>query len=690
MASFAMDIRRCVLLLLLAAPPVRFAAAAIDVIAEARRIDDILAKSWSAQKIEPGPPVSDEVFLRRIYLDAAGRIPTVDEARQFLSSVHPAKRARLIDQLVANDGHASHMFNFFADLLRLADTGGKSKVVAQAYAEWLKEQLRTDRPYDEMVREMLGNSGMAYDTGAVGYYARDENQLDNVAFTAQVFLGTQIVCAQCHDHPFDKWKMTDYYGFAAFSHGLNPNGASLDLLKLDSGARAAKLKIGDLASARDALSGVLQPLKYAGTKFDPRRQLALPHDYKYTDHKPGDVIAPQPLFAPDATVAPDESRLRTVARWITSPDNPRFTLVIANRLWKHAFGLGVIEPVDEMTDSTTAPNPELMERLTRLMKDARYSMRDFQRVIFNTGAYQRAASTTRPLPGEPYHFPGPLLRRQSAEQIWDSVVTLLHGSMDEHVSEQNQELRQYLAGIKRVADTVKQRGLAGLSDVAQEAAKRNEASKAKVDAMRAEVNAKSGASMDDVRAIGRYKSELAQKDRDATLAAILGIDNLESLLLDYKPGSAKNRMRKKGEKPARDADDRDSYLQQRGAKLFYDRAAEQPSPARPGHFLRTFGQSDRDTIDNGNREITLPQTLALLNGPVSETLGSHESALQNAVDAADGTLAKLDTLYLGLLARRPTDEEHQVLRDLVSERGDRAVADLRHALLLGAEFLFVR
>lgn len=132
------------------------------------RIDELLEKEWAAKGVQAGEIVSDEVFLRRIYLDVAGRIPTLEEARRFLDATPTDKRAQLIDELLAGDGHANHLFTFFADLLRLTDAGGKSAVVARAYVEWVKAQLRADRPYDEMVREMVSSYGMAYDTGAVG------------------------------------------------------------------------------------------------------------------------------------------------------------------------------------------------------------------------------------------------------------------------------------------------------------------------------------------------------------------------------------------------------------------------------------------------------------------------------------------------------------------------------------------
>lgn len=377
-----------------------------------------------------------------------------------------------------------------------------------------------------------------------------------MAYTAQVFLGTQIICAQCHDHPFAKWKQADYYAFAALSHGLNANAAqSLDLLKLDDRARAACMKVGDLEAARDALGTVLTPLKYAGTKYDPRRRLELPHDYRYSDHKPGDVLPPRMLFGAEAPaglvdITDTRARLTALAEWMTAPENPRFTTVIVNRLWKRAFGLGLIEPVDEMMDSSVASNPALMRHLEQTMKDVRYSLRGFLRFLYNTRAYQRAAATTPPLPGESWHFTGPLLRRMTAEQLWDSLITLRHGDVDSHVSETNDHLNRYLAALRRLTDRVKQLGLSGVAEIAKTGAVREQEIARKVDAARAEMNKKPNPGKEEVQELNRYKTRLLNDERDLLLAQILDVKNLDGLGFDYKPSQDRNERKKGQKKPA--------------------------------------------------------------------------------------------------------------------------------------------
>jgi len=173
----------------------------------AASIDRVLEAHWQANKVTPNAQASDETFLRRIYLDLAGRIPTAAEARSFLESRESGKRDALIDDLLARESYASHFFNVWADVLRLkTHFVNTSNVIPSAYRRYIRESLRTNKPYDVFVREMLSAKGFAWDNPAIGYYQRDPDMpLDNMALTSRIFLGTRIECAQCHNDPFDKW-----------------------------------------------------------------------------------------------------------------------------------------------------------------------------------------------------------------------------------------------------------------------------------------------------------------------------------------------------------------------------------------------------------------------------------------------------------------------------------------------------
>ncbi len=419
---------------------------------EAARLDALLEAAWQAKGLAAPAAASDEVFLRRVWLDLAGRAPTLAEASAFLADRSPDKRARLVDALLAGDGHVSHAFNQWADILRLKSRfTNTANVVPAAYARWLRESLRRNQPYDAFVRDLLSAKGYAWDNGAVGYYLRDPGMpLDNLALTSRVFLGARIECAQCHNHPFDQWKQTQFYRLAAYTYGnraleeayagvrdefkAREEAIRRDFLK----EKAAATDGGKAAEARrqqrmEAIEfrRVLNIVRGGtGQLFSPigleRRPavLKLPHDFKEDDGKPFEPMSPGTLWAPAAEVAPGQDPAEAFAAWVTSPGNPRFTRVIVNRLWRSLFGAAVLEPLDDLRDGTPSAVPGLEDHLEDLMRALRYDQRAFLAIVARTRAYQAVAQKTEPEPGVPGLFAGPYLRRLTAEQAWDSLVAL--------------------------------------------------------------------------------------------------------------------------------------------------------------------------------------------------------------------------------------------------------------------------
>ncbi len=211
---------------------------------------------------------------------------------------------------------------------------------------------------------------------------------------------------------------------------------------------------------------------------------------------------------------------------MTSPDNPRFSTVIANRLWKKVFGLGQIEPVDEMTDSTVATNPELMDYLAQLMVDKKYSIKSVLRVLFNTDTYQRQATRREVPAGEPYHFTGPLLRRMSAEQVWDSFVLLAKGNVDSETSEENEHLHQYLEDLKLFSGTIREKGPEGLIEIAKR-------TQVKVDGrteqqLRAEaIEAQKGGDKERARKLNQDAERIRRQGSSDIVAALVGEDRAQ-------------------------------------------------------------------------------------------------------------------------------------------------------------------
>ena len=199
----------------------------------ARRIDALLEADWKKHNLQGNPEVDDATFVRRIHLDLIGRIPTSRETGDFLASKDPAKRAKLIDKLLASEGYVQHFYNYWADVLRVQTNGQQAgPITGAAYAGYLKDALRSNKPYDSLVRELVTAEGKAWDNGAIGYYMRDRGMpLDNMANTVRIFLGTRIECAQCHIHPFDKWTHMQFYQMAAFTYNVETQdyyGGSID------------------------------------------------------------------------------------------------------------------------------------------------------------------------------------------------------------------------------------------------------------------------------------------------------------------------------------------------------------------------------------------------------------------------------------------------------------------------------
>lgn len=387
----------------------------------ARQIDEIIRRDLAKHDQQPNLSASDSQFVRRVYLDVIGRIPTVEELASFHADTREDRRARLIDALLESPGHESHMFNWLGDMLRVKDDYyriGKT----WTFHTWLKTQLRENRPWDELVHDMLTAEGRLGENGATAYLLRDASMpLDSLSNTLTTFLGANVGCAQCHDHPFAEWTQRDFYEMASFF-------GSTAFERVDT--RKPALTLRDERFSKANLVGLLQP-NMERVVFDGTRATVFPEDYAYDDAKPGERVSPRFITWDDKKGTPltgkRPQRLRKhFADWMTSAENPRFAAAIANRLWQKLFGVAVKEPVTDLDVLEDATNPELLRFIAQLMKDVDFDFREFQRVVLNTRAYQQQVSVTPP-EGEDFRFPGPLLRRMTAEQTWDSIVLLLRG-----------------------------------------------------------------------------------------------------------------------------------------------------------------------------------------------------------------------------------------------------------------------
>jgi hypothetical protein len=422
-----------------------------EILQAAAKIDQLLEADLKAKKLQPLPIVTESTFVRRTYLNIVGRIPTAMEASRFLDDKTPDKRTRLIEQLISSPGYDSSAFNYFADLLRLQTN---EEQYGLGWHVWLRNSLASDKPWNNIVHEMLSAEGHTSKNPAVGYYLRDRGMLlDNVSNTVQVFLGHQIGCAQCHDHPFDSWTQMEYYEMAAFSGGIayRSDEARQLVNKVADHSRKnhpgmnrafkSKNKATRAKARGSLLRRITGEMRYLLRYFNRNeivesrsQELKLPDDYQYKDGEPGDVIQPATLFGLQASEVNPEDRRKVFADWVTSDENPYFAKVIANRLWRRTFGHGLVDPVDDWSDKLKGSHPEVLSYIEKVMKGVGYRTRDFERILYHTELFQRQVSPVEATPGTDYDFIGPQLRRMSAEELYDSFTVLAFGNTDDKVN----------------------------------------------------------------------------------------------------------------------------------------------------------------------------------------------------------------------------------------------------------------
>jgi hypothetical protein len=323
------------------------------------------------------------------------------------------------------------------------------------------------------------------------------------------------------------------------------------------------------------------------------------------------------------------------------------------------------------------------------MKDKQYSLKSFLRVLYNTDTYQRAASTQEVALGDTYHFTGPLLRRMSAEQVWDSMVTLSKGNVDGKVEYDNERLNQYLDDLKMFVDTLKDKGPEGLIEIAKRGNAQREENDRKIKQLQEEAKA-SGGNSDAAKQLAREANALRKNNTNDILDAILGEERARDLRQGYRPNKEDMQQFDKAALAALSKEERREALKMGGSMNLVARASELPSPAKPGHFLRIFGQSDREQIQNASDEASVPQALSLLNGPASEVLNNPASELSLKLKKAGTPQQQMDLLYMAFLSRMPTNNERAVLDQVIRERGDKATDDVAHAIITGSQFLFIQ
>lgn len=336
-------------------------------------------------RIIPSGVCSDEEFLRRVFIDITGTIPTVEDHDLFVADTDPLKREKLVDQLLQRKEFVDIWVMKWAELLQVRTIANRvEKKPMLAYYNWLKEKIASNTPTDKMVQELLGSRGGSFASPAINYYQTETETLKTAENVAQVFMGMRIQCAQCHNHPFDRWTMDDYYSFAAFFSQIGR-------------------KTGE----------------------DPRETIVFNSGGGEVKHLvDGRVMKPKFLGGAEPDLA-GRDRREVLAQWLASPDNPYFAKNLANIVWAHFFGRGIIHEVDDVRISNPAVNPELLDELGKKFTEYNYDFRKLVRDICTSRTYQLSTATNETNESDHRNFAHTELRRIRAEVMLDciSIVT---------------------------------------------------------------------------------------------------------------------------------------------------------------------------------------------------------------------------------------------------------------------------
>lgn len=350
-------------------------------------IDEKLVAKWRELGLTPSPLCSDDEFLRRLYLDAIGTLPTPDEVRAFLADPDPLKRAKAIDRVLERAEFIDWWALKWGDLLRINRTALQDKGM-WSFHNWVRAMMRDGVPLDVFAREIVTAEGSTFLDGPANYYQIGRTPEDWAETTAQVFLGIRIGCARCHHHPFERWGQDDYYSLAAFF-----------------------ARLGTKNSQEYGIFGreTVIFLRQAGETNHPRTRA---------------VARPVPLDA-DRTRTWDDpfDRRKQLATWLTAADNRMFAQNLVNRFWGYAMGRGLVEPLDDMRATNPASNPELLDALAADFVRARFDMKHLLRTIFNSRAYQLDSTATdgNRADAANVHFTRYTVRRLTAEQLADAL-----------------------------------------------------------------------------------------------------------------------------------------------------------------------------------------------------------------------------------------------------------------------------
>lgn len=348
-------------------------------------IDGLVYEKMEPLGFIPSEHAQPYQLMRRAYIDIIGRIPTAEEARSFLKDTDPKRYSKLVDDLLERPEYAEHWATKWIDLLRPNPYRVGIKAVLN-YDFWIRDSFRKNKPYDQFVRELLTAQGSTFHNGAVTMYRDRRTPEELTTITSQLFLGIRLECAKCHHHPFEIWGQDDFYSFAAFFSNVDRKG-----------------------------TGLSPPISGSEEFFFSGRKRNVTHPVT------GEVMNPEPLYGEIEQIKPEEDTRKVLAEWVTSPDNPFFSQVMANRVWADLMGRGIVDPVDDLRGTNPPTNKKLIEALGRDFADHQFDIKHLIRRIANSYVYQLDSIPNESNVVDNRYYSRYYRQRMKAEVLLDSI-----------------------------------------------------------------------------------------------------------------------------------------------------------------------------------------------------------------------------------------------------------------------------
>ena len=641
------------------------------------RIDKLIEKRLRTIGAKPNPVASQEVLLRRLYLQIIGRNPTVEEFEDYMEAAPSGKstfanldseekKRELIDRLLQSREYGMNEFNFWSEMKNEPDN---SNMKLFYFWAWLKKQLNDDLPFDKLVFKMLTETGNVFEGDGVAREFRQNGNFANwFADTMLFFHGAHVTCAQCHDHPFDSYNQRQYYEMTAFlrneGHSMENPPGKLPINKIDMGKIRKRISQENDLDGRTA--ALLNRFAFWFSKWAQHETTGkagidrLPKDFQSVEAEgePGQLVKARVLYGkqpdlhfpesdasenkkhgrsskvPEGQWSKNDSR-EAFARWLTDKDNPRFTLILANRLWKKTIGMGLFEPAEKIREGKTAPSdPALMEALIEIVHQKKFKLKDVYRVLYNTDLFSRESTRESIAFSMDMGFLGPVSRRVSAEQMWDNLMVLrndLVGQFDgEPLPDHPSRLHPYKAYYEK-----------GYLEFNEDQ-------------------------------LTRYILNVGREAKKAGVSAL----EYENKRLGHGGTN--------GAIPSEYIKTNSKTLNLNGIEYQFLRASELRIPAKIDHFLVHFGQSTRKELFGSVREASSTQALLMINW-AEKNLFVEDSGILFTVGQREGD-DKIKTLFKGTLSRLPSEKELRAMKELVADSGKHAYRDILWVLVNSNEF----